>query len=77
LYLCRYSNSAAFISEMKGLEFKDSAGKLQTGEQLLEGHPLNNDLSIGQNFAVLAGMLIFLRIIAFIGLKLAYRLRWL
>jgi hypothetical protein len=74
---CRYSNSLLFQNEMEGLTLKDNAGKSIRGKELLEGNNLNNDLSIGENIAVLLGMLIGLRLLALIGLKLCHRKGWL
>jgi hypothetical protein len=74
---CRYSNSAMFINEMKGLELEGEGGTVVTGDSMLKGHQLNNDLSIAENFAILVGMLVFIRIAGFVGLKLAYHRNWL
>lgn len=65
-----------FINEMKGLELVGENDKV-TGDSQLEGHQLNDNLSIAANFGVLIGMLVFIRIAAFLGLKLAYNRNWL
>lgn len=73
----RYANSALFINEMTGLELTREDGTIVRGEDLLPGNPMNNGLSVGQNIAVLAGMLVGLRILALFGLYLAKRQHWL
>jgi hypothetical protein len=75
--LCRYSSSAMFISEMTGLEFEGPNGQIVTGESQIEGHQLDNDLSIAANIGILVGMLVFIRLAALVGLKLAYHRNWL
>jgi hypothetical protein len=66
-----------FISEMKGLELEGANNEIVSGDSQLEGHQLNNGLSIAENFAILIGMLVAIRITAFVGLKLAYNRNWL
>lgn len=77
IWCCRYANSAVFISEMKGLELDGPNGELVTGESLLDGHQLNNDISITGNFGILIGMLVFIRVASYVGLRLAYSRHWL
>ena len=74
---CRYSNSAMFISEMKGLELVDTEGNTVKGDVALRDHQLNDDLTIAENFAVLIAILLGIRILALVGLKLAYNRNWL
>lgn len=75
--LCRYANSAAFISEMEGLTLFDSETNTEVpGDELAEESNLNNDLSVAANLCILAGMLVFLRVAALLGLKFAYRVGW-
>lgn len=66
-----------FINEMKGLELVDTNDNIVQGDVPLEDHQLNDDLSIAANFGVLIGMLVVIRIAAFVGLKLAYNRNWL
>lgn len=62
---------------MKGLELVDTNDNIVQGDVPLEDHQLNDDLSIAANFGVLIGMLVVIRIAAFVGLKLAYNRNWL
>ena len=62
---------------MKGLELVDTNDNIVQGDVPLEDHQLNDDLSIAANFGALIGMLVVIRIAAFVGLKLAYNRNWL
>ena len=78
---CRYGNALVFINEMTGLTLfsVNDAGERQAvaGETLLSSQNLDNGLSVGENIAVLVGILVALRIFALLGLKLAHRRGWL
>lgn len=66
-----------FINEMKGLELVGDNGEIVKGDTELEDHQLNDDLSIAANFGVLIGILAGIRILGFVGLKLAHNRNWL
>lgn len=79
---CRYGNALVFINEMTGLTLTrvdpDTGARSEAaGEELLAGENLDNGLSVGENIAVLVGILVGLRVLALIGLKLAHRRGWL
>lgn len=74
---CRYANSAVFQSEMRGLTLLGEDGQQLSGEELAADNGLNSSLSIAENIWVVVGMLIAVRIFAFVALHLAYRLNWL
>jgi hypothetical protein len=62
---------------MNGLTLTDPATGAQIpGEVLLRRNNLNIDMSIGEIIAVLIGILVGLRLLALIGLKLAYHRGW-
>lgn len=73
----RYASSAIYINEMSGLVLTRADGTLVRGEDLLVGDPLNNNLSVGENIAVLVAMLCGMRVLALLGLYLAKHRRWL
>lgn len=62
---------------MSGLVLTRADGTLVRWEDLLVGDPLNNNLSVGENIAVLVAMLCGLRVLALLGLFLAKHRRWL
>ena len=79
--MCRYANAAAFISEMRGLTLQKTnpvTGMTVDvpGEDLIAESNIDNDLSPWANLAVLAGLLVALRLLTLVGLKLAYRNSW-
>lgn len=75
---CRYANAIVFLNEMNDLTLTDeSTGQPVRGEDLAATSNLNNKLSVGENLAVLLGMLVVLRLLALVALKIAYRRNWL
>lgn len=76
-YACRYANSAMFLNEMNGLTLRGAAGEAVRGEDLAAANGIDNDLSVGVNLAILAGMLVFVRCAAYVGLLIARRQNWL
>lgn len=47
------------------------------GSELASENGLNSSLSVGENIWVVAGMLVGVRILSWIGLHISYRLNWL
>jgi hypothetical protein len=66
-----------FRNEMEGVSLRARDGTLVPGEILADANPLDNGLSVLGNIGVLFGILVFCRLVALVGLKLAWRLNWL
>lgn len=62
---------------MQGLMLVGENGQQVSGEVLAAESGVNSNLSVAENIWVLLGMLIFIRILTFVALHLAYRLNWL
>ena len=72
----RYANSALIINELTGLTLFASDGSPVLGDDILIDSPLNSGLSLWSNIAVLAGMLVALRICGLVGIHFAKHRGW-
>ena len=61
---------------MTGLTLDGPDGPV-AGSEIAAANNIDNDISIAGNIGLLAGLLLFLRIVTLIGLKIAYRRNWL